>query len=283
MLDCMRRVLFLCICCSFGLVAAVEDEKPWTILNAGLSHEDSVKRRQALSALGTVNNLLGIRKLEAALEDKDSRVRQTAVATLGQIKSRRSIPKLKKALEDDAPEVSFAAAKVLWEMGDKSGKDVLLDVLVGERSDAPGAIQGAMRGAKETLRSPKRLALMGLKEGAGALLGPLSFGVGAVEELIKEGPAAGRVLSIMLLAKDSDWRSLIIIESALEDKNDFVRAAAAKALAERGNKAAIAKITPLMDDKNPIVSYTAAASVIRLGGAGRAAAAQSPSQTQAAK
>ncbi len=279
----MRRASFLSICCSLALFGGVEDEKPWTILNAGLTHEDPLKRRQALSALSSVNTPLGIRKLEAALDDKDSRVRQTAVATLGQVRSRRSIPRLKKALDDDAPEVSFAAAKVLWEMGDKSGKDILLDVLVGERKDAPGAMQGAMRGAKETLRSPKKLAVMGLKGGAGSLLGPFSFGVGAVEELIKEGPAAGRVLSIMLLAKDPDWRSLIVIESALEDKNDFVRAAAAKALAERGSKAAIPKITPLMDDKNPIVSYTAAASVIRLGGARGAAAAQRPSQTQAAK
>jgi hypothetical protein len=34
------------------------------------------------------------------------------------------IPKLRQALDDDAPEVSFTAARILWEMGDTSGRIV---------------------------------------------------------------------------------------------------------------------------------------------------------------
>jgi hypothetical protein len=142
----------------------------------------------------------------------------------------------------------------------------------------------AIRGAKRTLTSPKALAVVGLREGAGALLGPFSFGVNSVEDLVREGPATGRVLAATLLARDPDWRSLSAIEVAIGDKNDFVRAAAAQALAERGQRSAVATIAPLLDDKNPLVSYTAAAAVIRLESrAARPAKPQSPSQTQAAK
>ena len=289
----MKALVLLSVCSCLPALATDAD-KAWTIINEGLAQEDPLKRRKALNALAMAATPPAIAKMETGLEDKNDGVRQTAVAMLGQIRSRRSIPKLKKALDDDAPEVAFTAAKVLWEMGDKSGKEILIGVLMGDRKDAPGGFSRKMGEAKETLRSPKKLAVIGLREGAGALLGPFSAGVGAVEELIKEGPAAGRVLSIGMLAKDPDWRSEAVIEAALEDKNDYVRAAAARALAERGNRAAIAKISPLLADKNPSVSYIAAASIIRLSGArppaapagvtkSKPPAAQTPSQTQAAK
>jgi HEAT repeat protein len=64
--------------------------------------------------------------IEGFLSDKDSAVRQATIVTLGEWRSRRSMPKLRQALDDDADEVSFTAARVLWGMGDTSGRVVLI-------------------------------------------------------------------------------------------------------------------------------------------------------------
>jgi hypothetical protein len=65
-----------------------------------------------------------IQLVEGALRDPDSLVRQTAAAELGQMKVREAIPSLKTAMDDAAGEVAFAAAKALWDMGDRSGRDL---------------------------------------------------------------------------------------------------------------------------------------------------------------
>src|SRR5688572_5917692 len=138
----MKALAFLCL--SSSILASESGDKAWSVMNTGLSHEDPIKRRKALNALGTAGTPAAVAKIEAALNDKNDGVRQTAVATLGQSKSRRSIPLLKKALDDEAPEVSFMAAKALWEMGDRSGKDILMGVLLGERGDTAGVFSRKM-------------------------------------------------------------------------------------------------------------------------------------------
>src|SRR5438067_1687158 len=125
----------------------------WDVLNRGLAEENATKRAQAIAALGEIGARPDVVKLiETALTDKDSSVRQIAAATLGDMKSRKSIPKLKELLEDPAPEVNFTAAKVLWEMGDRSGKGIFLEVLAGERSDSAGIIRGTLRSTKAKLQ-----------------------------------------------------------------------------------------------------------------------------------
>jgi hypothetical protein len=50
------------------------------------------------------------------------------------MKAREAIPSLKTAMDDAAGEVAFAAAKALWDMGDRSGRDLIEDVLTGQQS-----------------------------------------------------------------------------------------------------------------------------------------------------
>jgi HEAT repeat protein len=109
--------------------------RAWKILEEAGRDNDVSKRTEAISALAVVGSKpRAFVLVESALQDKDPAVRRVAVIALGEMKSRKSLPKLRQMLEDDAPEVSFAAAQVLWQMGDRSGRQVLFEVLAGERN-----------------------------------------------------------------------------------------------------------------------------------------------------
>jgi len=259
----MRIVFLLCI---IPVLCAEEIEKSaWDLLNRALADGNPVKRGQALTALGLIGSTAPhvVDLLEAGLTDKDAVVRQTAAVVMGDIGAKQAIPMLKKALDDDSGEVSFAAARSLWEMGDTSGREIFWAVLAGEQKTGPGMIQGEIRDAKRKLRSPAELAKIGINEAAG-FLGPFSMGVGFVEELMKDKGATARALSAKLLGSDSDPDTRRALEQSLEDKNSGVRAAAARALSQRAGKEELAKIQPLLSDSNEGVRTVAAAAIIRL-------------------
>jgi HEAT repeat protein len=245
--------------------AADAQTNAWALLNRGLAEGNPLKRAQAITALASAGGSPRVvDRVEAALKDKEDAVRQTAAAVLGEMRARRSIPKLEDLLNDESPEVSFSAAKALWEIGNQNGRDILRAVLAGERKTSPGMIKGGMEDARNRLHNPRALALMGIKEGAGALLGPFSLGIGLAEELMKDKSAPARALSAKLMGSDPDPRTTADLEHALDDKNGGVRAAVARALGQRGGRDSIAMLQPLMADSNDGVRYMAAAAIIRL-------------------
>ncbi|HUS07532.1 MAG TPA: HEAT repeat domain-containing protein [Bryobacteraceae bacterium] len=241
--------------------------RAWKIIEDAHAQNNSIQRSQllnALSAAGTNPRTIAI--LEAGLSDKSSEVRQAAAAVLGDVKSRSSIPKLTAALDDEAAEVSFTAARSLWNMGDLSGRDIFMEVLAGERGNSPGLVKGSMRQVKHRLHNPASLAMLGVKEGAGMFLGPFSMGIMVFEELRKDGSASARTLATVMLASDSDPASIRNLEEALSDKNWIVRAAAAKALAARGSRDSVPNIEPLLSEDRHRVRYVAAAAIVALAG-----------------
>jgi HEAT repeat protein len=242
--------------------------KSWAILRKGLASGNPEKRRQAVTAVaGLGRSPESLKIVHDALQDESTVVRQTAAAALGEIKAPESIPFLREALNDNG-EVAFTAAKSLWSMGDRSGHEVFEDVLTGERSDAPGLMQGALRDARRKMRSPAQLAMMGAREASGALLGPASIAFIIAQAALHDSGAAGRALSATYLAKDPDPHSLELLEQAVCDKNWAVRAAVAKALGDRGSRDTIPKLEPLLaDHEKDAVTYFAAASLIRLSSA----------------
>lgn len=247
------------------LCAADSERTAWDVLNHALADGNPAKRAQALTALGLIGSTAPhvVDLLEAGLVDKDPLVRRTAAAVMGDIGARQAVGMLKKALDDDSAEVSFAAAQSLWKMGDPSGREVFWEVLAGERKTEPGMIQGQIRDAKKTMRSPRALAQIGINEAAG-YLGPFSMGVVFMEELIKDKGATARALSAKILGSDRDAETTRELEQALEDKNSGVRAAAARALSQISGPEELGKIQPLLTDSNDGVRAVAAAAVIRL-------------------
>jgi HEAT repeat protein len=254
-------VLFLTATCVF---AQPPDETAWRILDHGVHDTNPIKRRQAILAMSLVRPLpRPVALLEQGLDDKDAGVREAACATLGEIKSRSSIPKLQMALADAVPEVIFAAAKALYNMGDSTGREVIAAVLLGEQTDASGFVSGSIRSMKLKLHDPKALMMIGIKEGAG-FAGPFGMGVPITEGLLKDNQSSGKTVAALLLANDRTPESLGALKDALADKNWTVRAAAARAIGTRDAANLYTNLAMLLEDKRDEVEFSAAAAMIRL-------------------
>jgi HEAT repeat protein len=258
----MRFILLLF---ALPLFAQGPLDHAWDILNRGLHEKNPARRVQAVTSMGIMRpQPKSVAIVESAFEDLDYSVRQAACLALGQMKSRQSIPKLKDALNDKAPEVVFAAARVLYDMGDPTGRQVLVAVLLGDQADSSGFFSSSIHDMKSQMHDTKGLVLLGVREGAGAFLGPASYGIPVAEGLLKDANASGKTVAASLLANDKNPESLKAIEQALGDKNWTVRAVAARTLARADCIDSFDAIARMLDDKKEEVQYSAAAAVIRL-------------------
>jgi len=269
----VKRVALILILAAMRAVFALEPAdiktaraESWRLLDESLKGNGDSKQ-EALAALGTLGSPDNdaVQRAISALHDKDLFVRRAAALALGALKANSAIPNLKAAL-DDSPEVSFAAAKALTQLGDSSGRDILIAVLSGERKDAPGMFTNAMREAKNKLKHPEGLFLMGSEDAAGAMFGPASMVIPAIKDTtaLKSKGAPGRAAAVAYIAKYPDDYAVQLLEWALEDDNQFVRLEAAKGLGERGNAGSIQKLQGLWLDKQNIVRDMGAASVLRI-------------------
>jgi len=270
----VRQKLLIALFFSMRLVLAQPDKTAWDVLKLGLTDKNPEKRRQAVTAAGSIGLVPeAIQQVEQALHDIDPVVRQTAAAELADMKSLQSIPALKTEINDSSGEVAFAVAKALWDLGDVSGRELIEDVLTGEQKTSDGLINGAVRDAKRKLHDPKALAMMGMKEASGALLGPFNIGIVAAEQAFKDGSSGARSLAATLLAKKCDPETRQLLEWAFTyDKNWAVKAASAKGLGQCGNADSIPKLEQGLSDSHEAVKDMSAAAIIRLNlQAGKAA------------
>ena len=242
----------------------------WNVLVQAMLEGNPEKRIDAIAALATLSKKpQAVRLIEAALKDKDASVRVTAAEALGEMESQRSVPALKAGLDDSAPEVSFAAARALWQLGDHSGREIFLAILAGQRKGERGAMRTQIGAARKKLRHPLGLGIEQVKSQGAALLGPFGLGVAVVEEMAKDGSASSRAISAGLLADDRNPESVQQLEDSLADKSWVVRVAAAKALGQFGRRASIPKLQPLLNDGKNAVRYMAAAAIVRSSSVGR--------------
>jgi HEAT repeat protein len=198
------------------------------------------------------------------------------------MKATAAIPALREAL-DDHGEVAFSAAKALTEIGDPSGRDMLVAVLAGERSATPGLMTNVVREAKHRIKHPEGLILMGVEDAAGTMFAPAAMGMTAFEQTaqLRTKGAPARAAAAAYLAKDPDPYAVTLLEWALNDNSRMVRVEAAKSLGARGTAASVPKLEPLLRDDHNAVRTMAAAAIIRLEAAGRATTARTPPPTPA--
>jgi HEAT repeat protein len=262
----MPKKLLPALLLPVACLIAQPDKTAWEVLKTGFSDKNIDTRRQAVTATGSIGlDPEALRLVEQSLRDPDPLVRQTAAAQLGQMKAKDAIPSLKTALDDASPEVAFAAAKALWDIGDKSGRDLIEDVLTGQEKAADGYVSSTMRDVKRKMHDPKALALMGIKEAQGALLGPFNIGVVAAEQAFRDGSGGSRALATTLLAQDCDTEALRLLQwSCANDKNWAVKAASAKALGQCGNADAIPTLEVNLTDSHPATRFMAAGAIVRL-------------------
>jgi hypothetical protein len=254
------------VCLACASYAQTGRDAAWDVLNAGLKEKNAEKRKAAVTAIGTMGTMpkaVSILENELA-NDPDPEVREVAAGMLGEMKSRASIPKLKQALQKQ-DEVSFTAARALWAMGDRSGRTMLEEIANGGHVDAPGTVEQARRQARKTMHDPGAMAKMGSEQAADALLGPFSFGLKLAVEMRKDQGAPTRLISINMLDQDCTPSGVKVMEAAVTgDKNDAVRAAAARALGHCGTKASELKLQPLLTFDKYTVALVAAASIVRI-------------------
>lgn len=228
--------------------------------------ETQTQALNALSSLGS--NPRADTLIAAAMQDKNLDVRTAAVLAAGKSKSRALVEPVKKLLDDPEPQVVFVAAVTLWkQFKDRSGEDILDAIAAGDRKANPNLIHGAKHDISRTLHSPSALEKIGITTGAGLLLGPFGFSVGAIEYARKNGTDAPRVQAIDLLAEDKTEDVREQMKSALDDKDTAVRAEAVRVLGSFHHPQDAKAIEPLLDDSKLPVRLAASAAYIECSSA----------------
>lgn len=230
-------------------------------------------KTQALDALSSLgSNARANELIAAAMKDSNLDMRSAAVLAAGKTKSRALVAPVKALLNDPEPQVVFLAATTLWkQFHDKSGEDVLEDIVAGDRKAHPSVLKGAKQDMSRTMHSRAALEKIGIETGASLALGPFGFSVAAVEYARKNGADTARVQSVDLLAEERTQDVHDQMKSAIGDKDPGVRAAALKALGEFHRSSDAKAIEPLFDDpKLPVRLAASAAYINSLSGAARA-------------
>jgi len=223
-------------------------------------------RIQALAAIGLMRTPRSEKMIVQALADPDVDVRTAAVLAAGESKDRNLGTNLRTMLDDKEPQVAFTAATTLWKMGDKSGEDILVSVVDGERRAGPTLVNGTKQTINRDLHDPAALAKIGALQGASMLLGPFGFGIAAYEYIKKNGGDLSRVVAIEEIAQERTEPIHKELLAALGDKDPTVRATAAKALVDYRDAATSKAVFALLADTKLPVRLTAAAAYLRTTG-----------------
>jgi HEAT repeat protein len=245
---------------------AQNTRESWEMLTTAAhdpKHPDA--RIQALAAFGVMGaNARAEILIVEAMKDPDVDVRTAAVLAAGQTKNRNLTTSIRNMLDDKEPQVAFVAATTLWKMNDRSGEDILIAVVDGDRKATAGLKDSTMHTVSKDLHSPSTLAKIGALQGASVLLGPFGFGVTAYEYMRKNGGDTSRVSAIEQISQEKTGPVRSTLIAALGDKDPAVRAASAKALGSSYHDKAVSDaLLPLFDDSKHPVRLTAAAAYIR--------------------
>jgi HEAT repeat protein len=236
-------------------------DQAWNLLVEGTKEARAGKRATAVRVLSLLTGqpkatILAIR----ALDDNKYQVRVAGALALGELHATSAIPKLKTALSDKEPVVVLAAAHSLVQMNNTDAYEVYYEILARERRGNRGLVAGQL----DTLKDPKKMALLGFQQGIGFV--PFAgIGYTAIRTIMKDDSSPVRAAAAKVLADDKDpTAAKALVHAATEDKSEVVRTAALDALARRGDPAVIAQIAPAMSDVKDSVKYTAAAAILRL-------------------
>jgi HEAT repeat protein len=246
---------------------ASRERDAWTLLTDGLADAKHPQTRiQALAALGLLRSARSEKMIADAMLDADLDVRTAAVLAAGETKDRNLTTNIRNLLDDKEPQVAFTAATTLWKMGDKSGEDILMSVVDGERSASAGMMNGTKHKISKDLHDPATLARVGAIQGASMILGPFGFGITAYEYVHQSGGDLARVSAIELILQERTEPIHKELIAALGDKDQAVRAAAARALVDYRDKATSDAVYALLFDAKQPVRLTAAAAYLRTTG-----------------
>jgi len=246
--------------------ASPDEKRASQILTEGLSSKNPDVRKQAVASMG----LIGPREpylsqLTNALSDKDIYVRLAAVSSIVDLKSKQTGDILEKSFTDDAPEVSFAAAKALYTLGDPRGRTALMEILEGEAKTKSNFRTVKKRDTLRLFHTPKGMLIFAIKQGVGFAPVPgLGEGVSSLQDILSDAGVSGRATAALMLANDRSADVLNALKEALMDREGSVRAAAVHALALRNDRSLLPLMKDQFDDPKEGVRFRAAAAYLRV-------------------
>jgi HEAT repeat protein len=244
----------------------ISDAQCIETLNGALRARNPDTRKQAVVALSLASENSPLLPLLISMaDDKDVPVRVAVVASLSEVKAKPVLDALHKLLQDNVPEVSFAAAKALWNLHDPAGKQALMSVVEGDSKTTSGYITSEMRTALRMMNTPTTTLLFAARQGVGFVPVPgLGQGIASMQALLTDPGISGRATAVLLLGKDNDPALIPALKDALNDKNWTVRAAAVHSLALRNDPAMKKDLAPMFQDDKEGVRLRAAAAFLRL-------------------
>lgn len=240
------------------------------ILASALKDRDKGKRIQVVSVLAVMKNSEWAKEEAVkALKDSAPEVRAAGAITLGKLGARDSTAQLQTLLEDPSAFVVLAATNALRQLGDPSVYEVYSIILSQESLVRKRLSQDQVK----KLRDPNHMAGLGFSVGMGFVpFGGLTMR--ALEMIRRDDVSPLRAAAAIALADDPNPESAETLLSAMADKSWVVRAAVLDALARRGQAVPLEKLRPALTDKNDLVRYQAAATILHLGDLASAASSK---------
>lgn len=258
------------------LAAAPQSQEPAplraarTVLERGAADPDPEVRREVAVALGLLSRRDASTGLLAKLAaDKDHLVREAALVSIGELRDARLAKTAHEALGDEVPEVAFAAARTLFKLNQKEGKQLLIEIVQREANAKTGFLRAALRDAARRMKRPKSAVLFVAQQGVGFIPVPgLGEGFSALNALVGDPDFSARATALLVLSSDRSPEVRAQIEQAFNDPDWSMRAAAAQIAASRNERGWRFRLVPLFEDTNRRVRYRAAAAFLRLAGPG---------------
>lgn len=242
------------------------DTRCTDMLKVALTSHNPDTRKEAVVALSLASDRSALLPLLVGMTgDKDVQVRLAVVSSLAEVNSKEARNTLEIMLKDPVPEVSFAAAKALWNLHDPAGKQALLAVVQGETKTASSYFPAQMRQALRMMHTPATTFLYAMRQGIGFVPVPgLGEGIASMQALLTDPGISGRATAVLLLGKDRDPALVPALKDAMYDQNWTVRAAAVHSLALRNDPALKKDLAPMLGDEKEGVRLRAAAGYLRL-------------------
>ena len=277
----MLRVLILATAASLFIPLLKPQQTPQA--QTAKSSYEAVERARAVLAAGAADKEPEIRRetavafslssskdasfvfLEKLLADKDAMCREAAITSIGQLREPKLADLIRPALEDDVPEVMFAAARALYQLGHVDGKSALMEIILKEEKAESNFLRGRLRAVARRLKTPKSALLFATEQGIGFAPVPgLGEGYSALTEIITDADLSPRAGALLALGKDRTTDSTKMVEAAFADSDWGMRAAAIQITAAWNERSYRMYLVPLLEDSNKKVRFRAAAVYLRL-------------------
>ena len=235
------------------------------VIAEGAAEKDGDARRDLAVAFSLASSKdPSTSTLQTLLTDKDYTVRLAAIASFGELGDKKFIPQIKTALDDDVPEVMFAAAQALFELGDPEGEKALVAVFEGETKAESGFFRSKFRDIARRLKTPKSAILFAAEQGA-SLVPVVGAGAGysALSDMLDDSDFSPRAASLLQLSSRRTEETRKRVEGAFTDDDWSVRAIAIQIAAKWDERAWKARLIPLFQDEKRKVRFRAAAVFLR--------------------